>query len=123
VPASGHGPRGEQADQDAKEAEIGLGRRATEESVALRKILEGQRAKISEELKTRTAGQQMLPFQESDHRERRQYQDEIRNMEQRFHALDRELETEPRQIEDLYRVSLTRLQPVGLVYLWPETRG
>ena len=26
-------------------------------------------------------------------------------------------------IEDLYRVVLHRLEPVGLVYLWPETRA
>ncbi|MGH9322692.1 MAG: hypothetical protein ACRD3V_22750 [Vicinamibacteria bacterium] len=27
------------------------------------------------------------------------------------------------QIEELYRVVLMRLEPIGLVYLWPETRG
>jgi Helicase conserved C-terminal domain/SNF2-related domain len=110
----------EQADQDAQEAEIGLGRRATEESAALRKILEGQRAKIKQELGARGG---LLPFGESDKRERRQYQNESRSMEQRLLALEHELETEPQQIEELYEVSLSRLQPVGLVYLWPETRG
>lgn len=113
----------DQADQDAKEAEIGLGRRATEESAALRKILEGQKAKIQQELHARTGGQLTLPFEDFDPLERRQHQDETRSMEQRLLALERELETEPQQIEDLYHVSLTRLQPVGLVYLWPETRG
>ena len=32
-------------------------------------------------------------------------------------------ETEPVQIRDLYRIALRRLEPVGLVYLWPEIRG
>jgi hypothetical protein len=27
------------------------------------------------------------------------------------------------QLESLYRVALHRLEPVGLVVLWPETRG
>ena len=30
---------------------------------------------------------------------------------------------EPAEIRGLYEVSLRRLEPVGLVYLWPETRG
>ena len=44
-------------------------------------------------------------------------------MDQRLTAIDREIETEPDQIKDIYRVVLQRLEPVGLIYLWPETRG
>jgi len=33
------------------------------------------------------------------------------------------IETEPKQIEALYQVVLHRLEPVGLVVLWPENRG
>jgi hypothetical protein len=43
-------------------------------------------------------------------------------MQGRLQALERELESEPAEIEALYRVSLQRLEPVGLVYLWPTTR-
>ncbi len=32
------------------------------------------------------------------------------------------IESEPPELEDLYRVTLRRLEPVGLVYLWPTTR-
>ena len=37
--------------------------------------------------------------------------------------LEHELRVEPAEIRGLYEVSLRRLEPVGLVYLWPETRG
>ena len=40
-----------------------------------------------------------------------------------FRLLQKELTTEPPQIADLYRIVLRRLEPVGLVYLWPETRS
>ncbi len=44
-------------------------------------------------------------------------------MHRRLASIDHEIETEPAQIEELYRTVLRRLEPVGMVYLWPETRG
>ena len=38
----------------------------------------------------------------------------------RDRIVDIEIEHEPRQIEELYGVALTRLTPVGLVVLWPQ---
>ena len=35
--------------------------------------------------------------------------------------LDEELKTEPRRIKDLYEIKATRLEPIGLIYLWPAT--
>ncbi len=43
-------------------------------------------------------------------------------MSARLDQIDREIQTEPREIEALYQVVLRRLEPVGLVYLWPATR-
>jgi hypothetical protein len=56
-------------------------------------------------------------------RERAQWDDERRAMRRRLEAIERERETEPRDIEQSYRVLRKRLVPVGLVYLWPDTRG
>lgn len=53
----------------------------------------------------------------------RQIEQNRRYMEGRVLDIDREIETEPAAIQDLYRVVLTRREPVGMVYLWPETRG
>jgi len=44
-------------------------------------------------------------------------------MEGRLLTIDREIESEPAAIQELYRVVLTRREPVGMVYLWPEVRG
>jgi hypothetical protein len=44
-------------------------------------------------------------------------------MDERLVAIESELQREPAQIEALYKVALRRLEPVGLVFLWPETRG
>jgi hypothetical protein len=35
--------------------------------------------------------------------------------------LETELETEPARIRDVYEVRARRIEPVGLVYLWPVT--
>ena len=39
----------------------------------------------------------------------------------RLEILHDELKTEPRRIQDLYSVMARRVEPVGLVYLWPVT--
>lgn len=53
----------------------------------------------------------------------RQIENDRAHMEGRLLAIDREIESEPAAIQDLYRVVLTRREPVGLVYLWPAVRG
>ena len=39
----------------------------------------------------------------------------------RLEEIRGELKTEPTRIEDLYTVKARRVEPVGLVYLWPVT--
>ena len=36
-------------------------------------------------------------------------------------ALEQNVATEPNRVRDGYRVRAARLEPVGLVYLWPAT--
>ena len=45
----------------------------------------------------------------------------MRSWERRIDQFDRDLETEPQRIADFYAVAATRIEPVGLVYLWPDT--
>jgi hypothetical protein len=42
-----------------------------------------------------------------------------RHWAKRLGELREELRTEPTRIEELYTVKATRVEPVGLVYLWP----
>ena len=39
----------------------------------------------------------------------------------RLEQFDRDLEREPQRIREFYEVRAKRIEPVGLVYLWPET--
>jgi hypothetical protein len=39
----------------------------------------------------------------------------------RLEQFDRDLEREPERIREFYEVRAKRVEPVGLVYLWPET--
>ena len=42
-----------------------------------------------------------------------------RHWEGRLTRLERELRDEPRRLRDSYEVRAQRVEPVGLVYLWP----
>lgn len=111
-----------EADAHAKDAEDKLKRRGREEADALRRILEDQREAINRELR----GHQLpIDFGESETEktQRAQWDADRKHMEQRLRRIDDEIATEPAQIESLYNVALRRLEPVGLIILWPETRG
>ena len=53
--------------------------------------------------------------------ETRQLQADMRHWQRRLAQFDRDLEQEPGRIEAFYKVRAQRVEPVGLVYLWPET--
>jgi hypothetical protein len=113
----------DEADSLAHDAETKLRTRAQEEAASLRRILESQKAGISKEMK----GKEQLPIQfndsESEKAQRKQLERNLEYWHQRLNRIDSEIENEPPEIEALYEVVLRRLEPVGLVYLWPEVRG
>jgi hypothetical protein len=109
------------ADSLAHDAGRRLSERGEVEAEALRKILEAQRRAIGDAL----SWQLDLPFEETaaDRVQKEQLEHDRRHMQARLDQLEQEMVSEPEQIRHLYQVVLRRLQPVGLVYLWPETRG
>ena len=54
-----------------------------------------------------------------DERVRREQAYEKRAMEKRKAEIDREILEEPGRIRRRYEVQTVRLEPVGIVYLWP----
>jgi hypothetical protein len=89
----------------------------------MRGILETQRKHISEteaKLNGLDERQLRMTFGERDE-EREQLERNRRYWEQRLEMLERELRTEPDRIRELYSVQAERIEPVGLVYLWPVT--
>ncbi len=108
----------DEAESRAHDALRKLSARGREEAEALREILERQRRQIQATL----AGRQ-LEFEFSEAGQREELEHDRRYMEGRLAKIDREIESEPVAIERLFQVAVRRLEPVGLVFLWPETRA
>lgn len=109
-----------EADAQVHEAEELLTARGRKEAEDLRGILEAQRRDIESRLEE--TDQLALTFDDSEADQKEQLQRDRRHMGGRLTELERELESEPVRLTELYRVVARRLEPVGLVYLWPETR-
>ncbi len=100
----------------AEEAKKKLAVRGDQEARAMTKLLEEQRARIEKELAKR--GQTQLEFDFTAD-ERRQRDAERRHWKTRLTALAEEHRTEPERIRAVYEVRAQRVEPVGVVYLWP----
>lgn len=110
----------QEADAKLHDVEQALRRRGEEESAALARILENQRAAIDKEIGERK--QQVLEFGDKESAEKQQFLRDREFMEQRREDIEQELATEPAELAALYDIAVRRVEPVGLVVLWPETR-
>jgi SNF2 family DNA or RNA helicase len=98
-------------------ATLGLMERGEREAQAMRDILEQQRKRISaaaEEARDRKPGL-------FDQEEARQLEADRRHWARRLADIEQELRAEPQRIREVYVVKARRVEPVGLVYLWPVT--
>jgi hypothetical protein len=107
------------ADADAQgvAARNGLARRARKESDELRELIQRQRGNIEA---ARIDLRQTTLAQIGDKAQKRQVELDLEHLDRRLERMDIDLEQEPRAIEALYDVQMTRLVPVGLVVAWPE---
>jgi superfamily II DNA or RNA helicase len=97
-----------------------LKKRGEREALDLREILEKQRQRIQEEL-TNNEGQFKQLTLDFGEEEKRQLEADMRSWRGRLAEFDRDLKQEPDRIRNFYEVRAKRIEPVGLVYLWPET--
>ena len=112
-------PRAEESARDAAEA---LRQRGEREAKLLHDTLERQRGRITEEIeKYRLESRQIAMEWGDDEEGRRQLEANARHWERRLAHFDADLEREPERIRRFYDIQLTRVEPIGLVYLWPET--
>ena len=86
----------------------------------LRETLEGQRAHVAAELARHEAEYQQLTLSFLQE-EARQLDADMRHWRRRLDLFDRNLADEPERIRAFYEVRAERIEPVGIVYLWPET--
>jgi SNF2 family DNA or RNA helicase len=94
-----------------------LRERGEKEAQAMRAILEDQRKRIAGTVEKHRETQLTLFNSE----ELRQLDADRRHWGRRLADLERELTTEPARIRGVYVVKAQRVEPVGLVYLWPVT--
>jgi hypothetical protein len=108
----------QEADAQAHDVESKLRRRGRDEAEALRKILRAQIRLADQTLEK----QLFLEFTDAEREQREQRERDRKHIAARRAALDVELEQEPLTIQQSYEVLRRRVEPIGLVYLWPTTR-
>jgi ERCC4-related helicase len=94
-----------------------LADRGEREARDLRALIESQRSRIENE-RRRFDPNQLTLF---DPEERRQKEADRRFWDRRLAEIPTEIEREPARIRAGYAVAATRVEPVGMVYLWPVT--
>lgn len=94
--------------------------RGARESKDLREVLDAQKERVAKELERHEGEIEQLALDFSDE-ERRQLEADVKSWRTRLEQFSRELEHEPGRIRDFYEVRAHRVEPVGLVYLWPES--
>jgi superfamily II DNA or RNA helicase len=110
----------ERAERVARSASDTLRDRGKSEAEQLRTTLERQRKRVEAELVKHEAAEAQLRLEFSDE-EKRQRQADVAAWRRRMTHFDRDLKTEPSRIRQFYEVRARRIEPVGLVYLWPDT--
>lgn len=95
-----------------------LARRGEEEAQSLKTLLEQQRARIVKAAADFDSDQLALDLIPEERRER---EADHRHWAGRLTRLERELREEPQRLRDSYEVRAHRMEPVGLVYLWPAS--
>lgn len=108
------------AEELAAQAVEKLRQRGEREAKDLRETLERQRERVREELEKTEPKFKQLTLDFGDE-ERRQLEADIRSWHTRLAQFERDLTQEPQRIREFYEVRAQRVEPVGLVYLWPET--
>ena len=102
----------------AEDALAKLTERGKAEAAQLAAILHRQRERVIEELARHDNRQLALNFNAD---ETEQLEADKRHWHRRLDQFDQDLAREPERIKAFYEVRARRVEPVGLVYLWPET--
>jgi len=108
----------ERSERLANRAIEKLKARGDKEAQDLAEIIQAQRKRIADAIKRfETDRQLVLSFK--DPMEVSQLEADHRHWEKRLKLSDDELSREPTRIRESYSVKAQRIEPVGLIYLWP----
>jgi superfamily II DNA or RNA helicase len=106
-------PRGHDVLESTRTLLTERGRREADE---LTRILLDQQRRVTAELAAARSPQLEFEFNDEEKRQRDQ---DVRHWEAWLSNVQDDLAKEPERIRDFYRVQSWRIEPVGLVYLWP----
>ncbi|MBD2090660.1 DEAD/DEAH box helicase [Microcoleus sp. FACHB-1515] len=95
-----------------------LEQRGKQEAAEMQSLLQEQRDRILKQSRQYDT-QQLSLLNEFNAEERRQIDLDRRHWETRIAELEADILSEPARIEQIYRVKTPRVEPVGIVYLWP----
>jgi hypothetical protein len=105
------------AEECMKEAVEKLTSRGVTEAKELVRLLEDQRKRVQAELfATEGASQMELGLNDEEQKQRAA---DIRYWQTWLANVEGDLASEPDRIRELYTVKSHRIEPIGLVYLWP----
>ena len=110
----------ERAELVARRAAERLRERGEQEERRLREALEAQRERVETELRKQEGAGVQLEL-ELNEDEKRQRQADVISWRRRLVQFDRDLASEPARVRAFYEVRSKRVEPIGLVYLWPDT--
>lgn len=110
-------PRAHELADDAVQK---LRQRGEREEAALRETLIQQQARVRDQLAKHERGLEQLTLG-FDADERRQLDAHMQAWRTRLTQFDHDLASEPPRIRAFYEVQARRIEPVGLVYLWPDS--
>lgn len=95
-----------------------LNARGEAEAGELVRLLEDQRRRVLTKLRSYEQNPDQLTFGFDDE-QRRQLDSDARRWKEWLENVEDDLQREPDRIRELYSVKSHRIEPVGLVYLWP----
>jgi SNF2 family DNA or RNA helicase len=107
------------AAEQLKNVSVQLTRRGEEEAKSLTELLTRQRTRIVKANAEFDPNQLLLPGVGDE--ERREREADRRHWQARLARLERELRNEPERLRKSFEVRAHRVEPVGLVYLWPAS--
>ena len=108
------------AEQAAALANNLLRRRGEQEAEELTQTIAQQAERVREQLQ-RSEHEYVQLTLGFGREELRQFELDKRAWVQRLESFERELSSEPQRVRTFYTVQAQRMEPVGLIYLWPET--
>ena len=106
-----------QGEENQNTAELALQTRGFREAESMKNLLRRQKLKIEERIRSE---QLTFTFSEKEKEQKLQYQRNLKFMEKRLDAIERELIEEPLRIQSYYQTKRARIEPIGMVYLWPK---